>query len=279
MVVFLNFKEQDIRKIENLGFVELPPKTEHEIKRLQGSCTAVLYKSGKLLLQGKQEDIKKLRDYLIVHGYSDFIDTTLKENHVDVSGKIIGTDETLKGDTFGGLVVAGFLSDDRSRKKLETMGVVDSKRLDDRVIVIMANNLMKRFPNSFYAKSVLPREYNSFLAKSSITTLLNFLHEECYRKLYAEGAIHIVDKFPGATVGQIIETKAESKYIEVAAASIIARYHGLEQMRKLELNAGFQIPMGSNDTRAALLKLKKDPHLDPADFVKLNFSNVREIFS
>jgi ribonuclease HIII len=78
-------------------------------------------------------------------------------------------------------------------------------------------------------------------------------------------------------VGDIIEIQAESKYPEVAAASIIARAHALKQLHDLSKKAGFLIPKGSAHVQHALDELKKRD-LPPTDFVKLKFSNVKKLF-
>ena len=59
-------------------------------------------------------------------------------------------------------------------------------------------------------RSVLADEYNR---EKNVTTLLNRLHQECAN--YLLPGKHIVDKFPGCSVGDVQEEKAESKYVEV----------------------------------------------------------------
>ena len=49
---------EDLRKLEEFGFHFEKPKSEHELAMMKGSCTVILYKNGKLLIQGK-EDVKK----------------------------------------------------------------------------------------------------------------------------------------------------------------------------------------------------------------------------
>jgi len=112
--------------------------------------------------------------------------------------------------------------------------------------------------------------------KMNVTQIMDLLHKKCYTKL-ARTAVHIVDKYPGCSVGNIMETKAESKYYEVAAASIIARYFGLMQIRTLEMKAGFFIPFGSSNVESALLEIRKKS-LDPSKLVKMKFRNVIRFF-
>lgn len=184
---------------------------------------------------------------------------------------IIGSDEVLKGDTFGGIVVAAVKANAEQRESLKKLGVRDSKTLSDRQIQLMAPKIEKNF--TCIVKNIYPEEYNKF--KGTVTDILNNLHKECYN--YLKPGKHIVDKFPGCVVGDIIETQAESKYPEVAAASIIARAHALHQLYTLSKKAGFTIPKGSSHVQEGLKELKKRG-LPPTDFVKLNFSNVKKIF-
>ena len=188
----------------------------------------------------------------------------MEEEH----GSIIGSDEVLKGDTFGGIVVAAVKANRNTRDQLVALGVTDSKLIDDSKIIALAPKIEQL--SACIVKNIYPSEYNAF--KGSITDMLNHLHKECYN--YLKPGTHIVDKFPGCIVGDVIETHAESKYIEVAAASIIARAHGLKQLNNLSKRAGFTIPKGSTHVAEALQKLKEH-NLHPSEFVKLNFKNVK----
>jgi len=54
---------EDLKKLEEFGFHFEKPKSDHELAVMKGSCTVILYKNGKLLLQGKEEakeSVKKL---------------------------------------------------------------------------------------------------------------------------------------------------------------------------------------------------------------------------
>jgi ribonuclease HIII len=63
----------------------------------------------------------------------------------------------------------------------------------------------------------------------------------------------------------------------VAAASILARAYALNQLKELSKKAKFSIPKGSTHVKHALEKIKKF-NLDPREYVKLNFSNVKKFF-
>jgi len=263
MVVFENVKK---KKLLELGFEEEKVKTIHEDLRLKdGEAALVLYNSGKLLLQGKKSYVEKTAEKLRKAGVGRLAE---KESFRKETGWVIGSDETLKGDTFGGLVVAAVKSDLGMRKKLEELGVADSKSLADKEIVQIAEKIKRLVPCEI--RSLLPEEYNK---DGSITEMLNRLHQESAR--YLAPGKHIVDKYPGCSVGDVQEEKAESKYVEVAAASILARAAALKQLDYLSIEAGFRIPKGSTHVKWALKELK-DKNLSFKKFVKLNFSNVRE---
>jgi len=183
------------------------------------------------------------------------------------TGIIIGSDESLKGDTFGGIVVAAVKADEAMRKRLEGYGVVDSKKMADKKILLIAEKIKK--VAGCEVKNIFPEEYN----EDGITNWLNKLHRECYD--YLKPGKHVVDKYPGCNVGDVIEEKAEDKYVEVAAASILARAAALKQMDSLSSEAGFTLPRGSTHVKQALQELKAKG-LDFKKFVKLDFKNVRE---
>ncbi len=264
MVVFEGVKKESLLKLK--GFSKEQPKTVHEELRLKkGEVYLILYSSGKLLLQGNQDAVEKAAKELekINIGKKISAEAFRKEQ-----GWVIGTDESLKGDTFGGLVVAGVKANDELRQGLAELGVVDSKLLADKEVLQMAEKIKHIVPCE--VKSILPEEYNR---NREVTFLLNKLHKECADYLFP--GKHVVDKFPGCTVGEIQVERAESKYIEVAAASVLARAGALQQLDYLSSQAGFRLPKGSTHVKLALFELK-ERGLDFRKFVKVDFSNVKE---
>ncbi|MEK6853587.1 MAG: hypothetical protein AABX64_02795 [Nanoarchaeota archaeon] len=264
MTVFTDVTKESLQKLK--GFSPEKIKTIYEELRLKkDGATLILYTSGKLLLQGRQDAVEKIARELEKKSVGD---RTKPESFRKESGWIIGTDESLKGDTFGGLVVAGVKADNQLREKLIEIGVADSKTLADTEILVMAEKIKRTAPCE--VRSVLAEEYNRV---KDVTALLNRLHQEC--AAYLLPGKHVVDKYPGCTVGEIQEEKAESKYAEVAAASILARAGALQQLDYLSAMAGFRIPKGSTHVKLALFELK-ERGLDFTKFVKTDFKNVKE---
>jgi len=263
MVTFKSVSKKELDVFLAYGFSFTPVKTEYEIARMAGPCKLILYKSGKLLIQGTENEIKRMKNVLNkMRIGEEIVSADFKEE----SGIVIGSDESLKGDTFGGIVVAAVKADDQIREKLRKIGVEESKQLTDKKIFKIAKEIKKIAPYSI--RNIYPEEFNKF----ELTPLLNRLHKEVKEELGA--GTHIVDKYPGCMVGDIAVEKADSSYIEVAAASVIAREEALNQLEILSQKAGFTLPKGSSHVLQALEELKKR-NLPFNKFVKMNFGNVR----
>lgn len=266
MTVFKKVKKEEAEKLLKKGFVTEEVKNIYEELRLKkNGITLILYHSGSLLVQGKKEQVEKVAGQLnkLKIGQEEKSEQFRQE-----TGWIIGSDETLKGDTFGGLVVAAVKANNQIREKLKEIGVSDCKKLNDKEIILIAEKIKHLAPCEI--RSLLPREYNKHEGK--VTELLDELHKET-----AQGLLpgkHVVDKYPGCKVGDVAVIKAESKYVEVAAASVLARASALKQLDYLSMQAGFRIPLGSTHVALALHELQ-ERKLDFRDFVKIDFRNVR----
>lgn len=270
MTVFENVSKDAVQKLVKKGFTKIESKSIYEQARLQqGEITLIIYTSGKLLIQGNKSKVAQTTELLIKLGIGDVVKS---EAFRKEKGWFIGSDESLKGDTFGGLVVAAVKADESLRQKLIELGAADSKTLEDKEILSLAAKIKELVPCEI--RSVLPQEYNHH--KESVTKLLDKLHRECAH--FLQPGIHVVDKYPGCAVGDIMEEKAESKYVEVAAASILARAAALKQLDYLSVQAGFTLPKGSTHVRLALRELQ-ERGLDFRNFVKLHFENVKEFLA
>ena len=261
-------KKEQVLSLKKEGFEEVAVRSPHEELRLsKGRITVTLYKTGTLLIQGNDKEIHQ-------------VNTMLEKTNIlpkEVSGLTIGSDESLKGDTFGGIIVAAVKADDKIRLKLAQEGIKDSKQVPDYKIAEMAKKI--RETAEYEIISLFPKDYNLEITKyTGVTFLLNKLHHQAYQCLIKHHPEktpirHIVDKYPGCTVGHIIETKAEENHIEVAAASILAREEALKQLAVLSESAGFKLPKGSTHVADALKKLK-ERKVDLSFFVKVDFKNV-----
>jgi ribonuclease HIII len=274
MVTFEKVKKKDVEKLKEYGFSIVKTKGKYEQLRMKGPIILILFNSNKLLLQGAEDKVAEVAG-LLKRLKVGSLAGKIKQKAVfkQERGIIVGSDEALKGDTFGGIVVAAVRADPTERQKLRGLGVTDSKLFNDNEINTIAEQIKKNV--KYKIISLEPKEYNKMTEQYNVTGLLNLLHRDCAAKLILEGqSKHIVDLFPGCKTGDISVTKAESKYLEVAAASILARAEALKQIEKLSKRLKIKVPKGSTHVREALnhLKRKKLPF---ERYVKLNFRNVK----
>ena len=268
MVVFTGVEYADVKFLLKKGFVESNPKTIHEITRISKGAKkkvrCILYHSGKLFLQGDSELVERAARLIRSAAVGQEVKAIEFREEL---GRVIGSDESLKGDTFGGMVIAAVKGDDEIREKLRDIGVGDSKKFADKEILRMAEEI-KKVAHCF-VMNMYPEDYNK---EESVTELLNKMHQGAAAELFP--GYHVVDKYPGCRVGDMAETKAESKWLEVAAASVLARAAAVGQLNTLSKRAGFTIPKGSTHVAWALQELV-DRGLDPNEFVKVRFKNVK----
>lgn len=270
-----NVSIDKLTQLKKFGYESIPLCSNYEVLRLvcelPFKVTLILYSSGKLVIQTKKDKEDVVVELLNKVGIdAKKIDSDKKEPQTyEQYEKVVGSDETLKGDTFGGIVVAAVYADKSKRAMLKELGVDDSKKITDERVLELAPRLMATF--DYAVENIYPIDYN----KAKVTPLLNRLHSDVALVIKPQGAVHVVDKYPGCFVGDVRVEKAESKYLEVAAASIIARYYALKQIEELSRRIGFDVPMGSTHVKKALKKLKESG-LDPKEFVKTSFTNVKE---
>ena len=163
---------------------------------------------------------------------------------------ILGIDEAGRGSVLGPMVIAGVIIPEKMEKVLERMGVKDSKRLTPNRRTILSRKLKKMFDYEIVVISAL--EIDQMRADG---INLNDIEKNAMRdliiKLNPEKAIvYAVDvkaeRFQNnlcesTGVNVIAEHKADDKYMEVSAASIIAKAERDAQI--VEINKDF-IKMG-----------------------------------
>ncbi len=155
---------------------------------------------------------------------------------------ILGIDEAGRGSVLGPLVIAGVLIPEKMEKVLERMGVKDSKRLVPHRRTILSRKLKKMFDYEIVVISA--REIDEMRAEGiNLNEIEKNAMESILLKMAPEKAIvDAVDvkaerfqenlrKDTGLDV--IAEHKADDKYIEVSAASIIAKAERDDQIAQI----------------------------------------------
>lgn len=252
------------------------------------SFQATYYTSGKFLIQGKEVDnIAKEVDEIL--GLKSVIEqSTLIECKEE---KYIGTDESGKGDFFGPLVVAGVQVDNNNKQKFIDLGIKDSKKLDDKKILLLANQIKA---NSVHSVVVMtPTKYNELYNKfNNLNKLLAWGHARAIENILEKSPCNyaLADKFGDESLiknalmqkgkniilNQMVRAEAD---IAVAAASVLARAEFVKRMQDLENK--YELPL-SKGASAKVVEQAKD-FIQTYTFERLNevakmhFKTVNEL--
>ncbi len=237
-------------------------------------CKITLYKSKKAVFQGKD-----------VSAYQEMFQPKFTEHS--------GSDEVGTGDYFGPVVVCACYVSKESYLKIKHLGIQDSKQLDDTTIRNIAPTLMEEVP---YSVLIVDNEkYNHIHKQHNLNAIKALLHNQAYKHLEKKikqlPELNVVDQFAPENLyynylkneKEVIrklhfETKAESKYLAVACASVIARYTFLQVFDKMEEIYDFTFPKGSGDlVDQAIVQFVKRFGKDKLNEVaKLHFKNTQK---
>jgi len=250
----LSLSEKLQNDLLDQGFeLSTPPYTVFSGKKTGVSCT--LYTSGKLMVQGKDKG-----DFLTFYLEPEILKElsfSHPETLVDGTARI-GIDEAGKGDFFGPLCVAGVYADEEGVKKLLDLGVRDSKRMNDKVIIGLASEIKALFPHSII--QIGPAKYNELYGKfKNLNSLLAWGHATAIGELVEKTGCKnaIIDQFAGEHVVQnALKRKnldlnlTQRHYGEedpvVAAASLLARASFVQGIERLGQSFEILLPKGAS---------------------------------
>ena len=213
-----------------------------------------------------------------------------KLHYVDF-GEQIGSDEVGVGDFYLPMIVVAAYIDKNQYQRLKELGITDSKKLTDKKIRELGEQVIKEFK---FSKLTLPNEkYNEMIAKGeNLNSLKAKMHNRALSNLHKEYedvyAIY-VDQFVNEETyykylskddepivrGISFKTKGELRFPSVALASVIARYSFLLYKDKLEEKLGLEVPFGAGKQADEFKKVLLDK-VGQEEFdklVKKNFKN------
>lgn len=232
---------------------KIPDYTFFQAKNKNWQFT--FYKTGKVLVQGK--DI----DYIVKKYLDNNFECELKpQTEGDIAPfPHIGVDESGKGDFFGPLIIAGCYLDEKQANFLKDKGIKDSKKLDDKKILTLAEIIKE---NSIFDIVVIGnKKYNELYSKfKNLNSLLAWGHSTVIENLLnkTNAKIAISDKFAdervilnalkqkGKTIQIIQQTKAEAD-CAVASASILARCEFVKRISRLNEEYEMTFPKGAGE--------------------------------
>ena len=196
---------------------------------------------------------------------------------IDVGEEWVGTDESGKGDYYGPLVSAAVYVDHSIADMLVDIGVTDSKKLSDKRVTDLAPQIERICGNRCTHVVINPEAYNRLYNNmrsegKNLNSLLAWTHVKALEEILpnfqpASPLTVIVDKFADENYiksrfkaeklikdGQNVELrliqlpKAEVN-VAVAAASILARYYFLNQLKRLSEQYGVELPKGASNPK------------------------------
>jgi ribonuclease HIII len=291
-----NLKSDEVNRLHHLlkAYQVIKPHNPYLLYFYKvGDHTISIFTSHKLLIQG--DHANKFYQKLI--NGKETIPSVKKRN--TLTQDYIGCDEVGVGDYFGGLVTcAVYLKDITSEKALRVIGVCDSKKLIDAEMIKMFPQIIKACP--YECAVISPHKYNELVKRFNNTHIVkSYLHDQTIKKLVkrlklVESTAVVMDQFApentyyayftkiGVTPYQIthFETKAENKYLAVAAASIIARVAFLQQIKTMSKTIGMPLLLGAsnpeiiNQARA----IYSDGGLQKlSQFAKIDFATTKKV--
>lgn len=225
------------------------------------NSTITLYKSKKLVIQTNNE--QEIIKYLNLFSLNKKMINSIKSN--SLLDNPIGCDEVGVGDYFGGIVTCAAYIPKENIEKVKSLKIDDSKKLTDNHMKKIYSDLIKLV---FYSiQSIEPKEYNKMIAKFKNTHIIKtILHNNGIKEIKSHigpSITVVMDQYVNEKKYyeylnknniepekiDAFETKAESKYLSVAVASIIARVNWINQMTKLSKSIGFDLPYGSSNQK------------------------------
>lgn len=169
----------------------------------------------------------------------------------------VGVDEAGRGPVLGPLVMVALAVDEEGKKQLEWMGVKDSKLLSSSVREEMFERI-KEVVKDFRVEVVEPDAIDLSLQEEGSN--LNWLEADTSARLVAEmTADRIIMDCPSINMGAykdyllqklsteaelVVEHKADLNYIEVAAASVVAKVIRDRYIDRLKTEIGIDFGSG-----------------------------------
>ena len=298
-----NIKKQLIEHYYDMREEKTPPYAVFQVK--QYDCVITLYESGKVMFQGLGADIEaSMWKDLESHFNDRDIDSEVKAKDEKDDDKTyyyydaIGSDEVGTGDYFGPIIVTATLVNKDTRKLLEELKIMDSKKMTDDKILRCAPIIMKKIP---YVTFTLSNEkFNDLSGKGfNMNKIKAILHIRVLYELSNKDVSYhkiIVDQFttPRSYFSYLKQenitdkvtkitflTKGESKHLSVAAASVISRYIFLQEMDKLSNKYGITLLKGASDKVDEVGKkiVAKCGKAELNKIAKINFKNTEKILN
>ncbi len=253
-----------------------------------------MYESGKVMFQGSNADIDA-NMWREIDGKSKSNKENEKNYEKYYYSSSIGSDEVGTGDYFGPIVVTSTYVSKDDITFVESLGIKDSKKIDDSKILNIAPKLITRIKYKSLIMSNI--EYNEkYRNDYNINKIKAIMHNRVLWQMVNEEKVKydyiIVDEFarenryyeylkgnPNIQKNITFMTKAEDKNLAVACASVISRYIFLKEFDKISDTLHIPLPKGAGKEVDIIGKeiIQKFGKEKLKDIAKLNFKNTERI--
>jgi ribonuclease HIII len=307
-------RERIHEALHGLGGLDEPPGA-YEAWRANlaeggSQARAILYSSGKLVISGHAPAFDKVA--ALVEPVGKKLPPKARPAQKVASSEPpvpaemephIGTDEAGKGDFFGPMVTAGVYVDGRTAQILRTLGVRDSKLINDRELRGLAATIREVVADRQRAVLVLaPKRYNELYKQmrgegKNLNTLLAWTHTRVIEDLiksglrpnfilsdqfgdkrYIENRLLTDTRLSGIPVLQMHRAEAD---VGVAAASILARDGFLHWLDQASRRLGLTLPKGASpkviETGRLLVSRLGEDGLK--DYAKVSFKTMQKVLA
>ena len=254
-----------------------------------------LYESGKCMFQGTSADVDAAMWGVALENTKEKQEENKKKDAKYYNCNSVVSDEVGTGDYFGPIVVTACYVTKEDIPFLESLGVTDSKKIDDTKILKIAPEIAKKIK---YRSVILNnKEYNEKYTKDvNMNKIKSIMHNKVLYQLIEEEKPKydyiIIDEFarearyyeylngiPKIQKGITFMTKAEDKNLAVACGSIISRYLFIKQFDKICDEIHIPLPKGAGkdvDTIGEEV-VEKYGKEKLNDIAKVNFKNTDRI--
>lgn len=295
-----NSFKADISTIEKIieYYKDLQDETVNTNIYFKASCkqfSVIIYSNNTVLFQGKNAK-DELARWTVLDDEQLSINLEYEEV-IDDEVDHIGSDEVGCGDYFGPVVVTSCFVKKENYHYLVDIGVKDSKKLSDEKVRELAKLIKDKVQSATFV--LTNKKYNEIHSNNVYNLnkikayLHNFVLHKLTSKLDFKGRV-VIDKFceenkyfnylkdyktKDIQKDITFTIKAESKYIAVACASIIARDTFLNEIDKIKQETGYNIILGASSEVDKLAKqILDEKGMDYlSNYVKLHFKNTEKI--
>lgn len=260
-----------------------------------GDTVVTMYESGKVMFQGVSADVDSAMWLEMDGSTQEKKEKNEKQEEKYHNCSSIGSDEVGTGDYFGPIVVTASFVRKVDVSYLDSLGVRDSKKMTDEVILKIAPEIAKRIQ---YKSIILSnQEYNEKHGNNNnMNKIKAILHNKVLYQLVQEVKepydYIIVDEFarearyyeyvkeaPHIQKGITFMTKAEDKNLAVACSSVISRYLFLKEFDRLSDSLHLPLPKGAGPNVDAVGEqiVEKYGEEKLKEIAKYNFKNTERI--